>query len=68
MFGSAARGDGDTSSDVDLLMVDPDDIDPEDPRWRQQLHEFASAVERWTGNHAGISEIGEKELRPLAEK
>jgi hypothetical protein len=68
MFGSAARGDGDTSSDVDLLIVSADDIDPEDPRWRQQLHEFASAVERWTGNHAGISEIGEKELRHLAKK
>jgi predicted nucleotidyltransferase len=66
MFGSAARGEGDTSSDIDLLIVRPEAIDPEDPDWRQQLHELASAVERWTGNHAGISEIGEEELQHLA--
>ena len=66
MFGSAARGDGDASSDIDLLVVRPKGVDPEDAVWRDQLHEFAVAVERWTGNHAGISEVGEEELFHLA--
>jgi predicted transcriptional regulator len=34
LFGSAARGDGDTSSDIDLLIVRPADLDPEDAPWR----------------------------------
>jgi predicted nucleotidyltransferase len=66
MFGSAARGDGDASSDIDLLIVRPRGVDSEDPAWRDQLHQLAAAVERWTGNHAGISEVGEEELSHLA--
>jgi DNA-binding transcriptional ArsR family regulator len=66
MFGSAARGDGDTSSDVDLLVVRPRDVDAEDAVWREQLHGLAGAVERWTGNDAGISELGEEDLSKLA--
>jgi predicted nucleotidyltransferase len=66
MFGSAARGEGDADSDVDLLVVRPESVDSEDPAWRDQLHELAGAIERWTGNHAGISEVGEEELTQLA--
>jgi predicted nucleotidyltransferase len=66
MFGSAARGEGDASSDIDLLVVRSESVDSEDPAWRDQLHELAVAIERWTGNHAGISEVGEEELIDLA--
>jgi DNA-binding transcriptional ArsR family regulator len=66
MFGSAARGDGDASSDIDLLIVRSRGVDSEEPAWREQVHELAGAVERWTGNHAGISEIGEEEHAQLA--
>jgi hypothetical protein len=68
IFGSAARGEGDVSSDIDLLVVRPASVDPEDPAWRDQLHELAVAVERWTGNHAGIAEVGEDELSHLASQ
>jgi predicted nucleotidyltransferase len=68
MFGSAARGEGDASSDIDLIVVRPESVDSEDPAWRDQLHELAVAIERWTGNHAGISEVGEEELSDLASK
>jgi DNA-binding transcriptional ArsR family regulator len=66
VFGSTARGDGDASSDIDLLVVRPDSVDSEDRAWRDQLHQVAVAIERWTGNHASISEVGEEELRGLA--
>lgn len=65
LFGSAARGDGDTSSDVDLLVVRPAKVDPEDPAWRDQLDALAGRVRRWTGNAAGIAELSESELPRL---
>lgn len=65
LFGSAARGDGDASSDIDLLIVRPADVDPEDLLWRDQLDELAHRVRRWTGNNAGIAEVSEGELPRL---
>lgn len=65
LFGSAARGDGDTSSDIDLLIVRPADLDTEDTAWRNQLDELANSVRRWTGNNAGIAEVSEGELPRL---
>ena len=65
LFGSTARGDGDTQSDVDLLVVRPGHVDAEDPAWRAQLDDLASAVHAWTGNHAGVIELSEEEFREL---
>jgi hypothetical protein len=68
MFGSAARADGDTSSDIDLLVIRPDGVDAEDDKWRDQVHALAESVHAWTGNHAGISELAEAELAKLRRK
>ena len=65
LFGSAASGDGNTSSDVDLLIVRPADVSIEDPKWRDQVECFSVRVFDWTGNHAGISEVDEQELGRL---
>jgi DNA-binding transcriptional ArsR family regulator len=65
MFGSAARGDGDTRSDIDLLIVRPSDVDEDDMRWRKRFDELGEAVHSWTGNHAAIIELGEEELDAL---
>jgi predicted nucleotidyltransferase len=54
LFGSAARGDGDTSSDIDLFIVRPKGIVREDMAWREQVDLLGRQVERWTGNSAGI--------------
>jgi predicted nucleotidyltransferase len=50
LFGSAARRDGTTRSDLDVLVLRPDTIEVDDPTWRAQLDDTASQVERWTGN------------------
>jgi predicted nucleotidyltransferase len=68
MFGSAARGDGDTSSDIDLFVVRPKGVDDEDTRWRAQLDLLARRVQRWTGNRAGIAEVGEAEIARLRDE
>ncbi|HYB22358.1 MAG TPA: nucleotidyltransferase domain-containing protein, partial [Solirubrobacteraceae bacterium] len=41
VFGSAARGDGHTDSDIDMLIVRSDPVAEDDPLWRDQLHLLA---------------------------
>jgi hypothetical protein len=65
IFGSAARGDGGTDSDIDILVVRPRDADEEDERWRSQIDSLAADVHSWSGNHAGIAEIPERDLARL---
>ena len=62
LFGSAARRDGDAASDVDLLLVRPDDHDADDETWAAQRHELARVVERLTGNAVQIVELSSAEL------
>ncbi len=75
IFGSMARGDGATQSDIDLFVLRPDTIPEDDLRWRKQLDDLAERVERWTGNRASIAEtaVGEIELlldedRPIVKE
>jgi predicted nucleotidyltransferase len=65
LFGSAARADGDTVSDIDLLVVRPEAVEEDDPAWRRQLQDLAEAVQTWTGNHAGIVELAQADFAAL---
>jgi predicted nucleotidyltransferase len=65
VFGSAARGDGDTRSDIDVFVVRPRDVDGDNIGWRAQLEDLSSQIMRWTGNHAGIVEVAETEIAQL---
>lgn len=51
LFGSAARGDGTTRSDLDLLVVRPPDAGDDD-RWEEQLFASGETVLAATGNRA----------------
>jgi predicted nucleotidyltransferase len=68
LFGSAARGDGDTQSDIDLFVVRPRDVNADNSGWRTQLDELSSQIERWTGNHASINEVAEIDIAQLREQ
>jgi len=68
MFGSAARGDGDAHSDIDLLIVRLAKLEPESEQWRAQIDALAENVRRWTGNNAGIVEISAADLPRLARE
>lgn len=48
MFGSAARRDGNSRSDIDLLLVSSD------PKAEQFAERLAELVRRWTGNPAHV--------------
>jgi predicted nucleotidyltransferase len=65
VFGSAARGDGDVHSDIDLLIVRPRDVDADSEPWRDQLDDLADTTRRWTGNHASVIEISEEDVPRL---
>jgi predicted nucleotidyltransferase len=67
VFGSTARGEGDTQSDIDLFVVRADAVSEDDPRWRGQLADLAQKIERWTGNRASIAEAAEAEIGRLFE-
>jgi DNA-binding transcriptional ArsR family regulator len=68
LFGSAARGDGDSASDIDLLVVRPANVPDNDPHWQAQLDGLVDSVERWTGNPASVSELAEPDVARLAEE
>lgn len=61
VFGSAARGGMHSESDIDLLVVRADTVDPDDPGWRDHFDALASTVTAWTGNDARILEFGARE-------
>lgn len=65
VFGSAARGDGDRASDIDLFVVRPRDLDSADKEWRRQIDEIVRSIRDWTGNHAAISEVSVTEVDGL---
>jgi predicted nucleotidyltransferase/predicted transcriptional regulator len=68
LFGSAARGNGDASSDVDLFIVRPEQVEEEDATWRSQVDGLAEGVRRWTGNHAGIAELSTDQVASMRRR
>lgn len=65
IFGSAARGDGDARSDIDVLVVRPARVSEDNSRWRKQLQRFSDQVHRWTGNYVAVAELSAADLRGL---
>lgn len=65
LFGSTARGEGDTKSDIDLLVVRPEGVGEEDEIWSAQIDELSASVRAWTGNHASIVELSDMEFAQL---
>lgn len=48
VFGSAARGSMTADSDLDLLLIRPDDAN--DLLWETQVNDLIAEVTQWTGN------------------
>ena len=67
LFGSAARGTMRADSDLDLLVVRPDAVHPDDEIWQSQLNELATDATAWTGNDARVLEYGAAQARSVPE-
>ena len=59
LFGSAATGGMRPSSDIDLLVVRADSLDPDEPSWREQLGMPTRSVAGWTGNDPQVVELSQ---------
>jgi predicted nucleotidyltransferase len=66
LFGSAARGDGDEDSDIDIFLVRPVHVDEENETWQRQADELRTAVEAWTGNPVSVIEFVDKRVVAMA--
>lgn len=56
-YGSFARGDGDQSSDIDVLVIRPGDIGEDDDRWMTQTSAFREALLCLTGNDCHLLDV-----------
>ncbi|MDO5504544.1 MAG: nucleotidyltransferase domain-containing protein [Actinomycetia bacterium] len=65
LFGSAARAEGTTESDLDVFVVRPDEFSDDDVTWRQQVASFADKSSLWTGNDCAIVEVSKSELEDM---
>jgi predicted nucleotidyltransferase len=62
LFGSAARGDASTASDIDLLVIHGLDRAPTD----SDLDQLRADIRRWTGNHAQIITLTDQSWSSMA--
>ncbi len=67
LFGSAGRGEASTRSDLDVLVIRPRGVDPDDQTWRDQLDQLATEATCWTGNDTRFLEYGEEEVEEFGE-
>lgn len=62
VFGSFARGQADRSSDIDVVIVRPSDVVPDQVAWLEGLDRWHDAVRELTGNPVEMLEVGAGEL------
>jgi predicted nucleotidyltransferase len=62
VYGSVARGQATGTSDLDVLVVRSDLIEPDDPTWQRQLAELSDRLVRWTGRRASVVEMSRREV------
>lgn len=62
IFGSAARGRMSVDSDIDLLIVRPDEVPQDGSPWQGQVMGLEDVVRRMTGNDAQVLELSVHEV------
>ncbi len=65
VFGSFARGEADSESDIDVVVVRGRGVDEDDPAWRETLDRWREYVSRVAGNNVELLEISEEAVSSL---
>ncbi|MGA2806455.1 MAG: nucleotidyltransferase domain-containing protein, partial [Acidimicrobiales bacterium] len=66
LFGSFARGTDDAESDLDVLVVRPDEVEPDDPSWLDSFGNWQDLARVVVGNPVNVIETSRHELSALA--
>lgn len=62
VFGSFARRDAGPASDIDIVVVRPDEIDEDDEDWARSVDRWRHDVSRLTGNVVEVLEVSAREI------
>ena len=62
VFGSFARGEAHSDSDIDVVVVRPDSVDEDDDAWQTSLDEWRTGIVALTGNPVEIVEVSLAEV------
>lgn len=57
VFGSFARREAESDSDIDIVVVRPDEVNEDDDGWAESLESFRRDVGRVTGNPVEVLEL-----------
>ena len=68
VFGSAARGDGGRSSDIDVLLIRPREVSVDDPGWAAAVADLCISIHRWSGNPGSVVEVDPRELDDMVTR
>ena len=62
VFGSFARSEADSKSDIDVLVVRPRSVGEDDEAWRRSVSGWREHVGRLAGNQVEVLEVDEDEV------
>ncbi len=62
VFGSFARGEADSESDIDAVFIRPAGVDESDEAWADSVEQWRSQIRRISGNPVEVLEVGSEEV------
>lgn len=68
IFGSTARDDSGPRSDIDVFILRPAALDPDDDAWSSDLMQLERTIHRWTGNDVRALEMSLDEVAARADE
>jgi predicted nucleotidyltransferase len=65
VFGSFARGEAETESDIDTVLVRPAGVEESDESWSESVEQWRTSLRRASGNLVEVLEVGFDEVVAL---
>ena len=65
VYGSVARGEATASSDIDLLIIAADSVDPDEENWVNQIDALERQARDWTGNPLHCVTVTASQLKSM---